>query len=114
VGSNPIGSTKIHVKLSRILIQRILAGVVLAFAVLYVGDYTYFRLRAIHPTSTNPIESMQTVRVLAIPEKSGGTSYELDAQNPQQTVFCVHAIFPHGGASPCWYVKPRLNQPIPM
>ena len=91
-----------------------MTGLVFALLVLYLGDYSYFRLRAMHPTSTDPIESMQTLRVLAIPEKNGKTSYEVDAQNPQQTVFCVHAIFPHGGASPCWYVKPRLNQPIPM
>lgn len=98
----------------RFRIQRILAGIAAALILLYLADYASFRLRAMHPTSTAPIESMQTLRVLAIPEKNGKMSYEVDAQNPQQTVFCVHAIFPHGGASPCWYVKPRLNQPIPM
>ena len=54
------------------------------------------------------------LRVLAIPEKSGKTEYEVDAQNPEQTITCVHALFPHRGYSPCWYVKPRINQPIPM
>ena len=37
-----------------------------------------------------------------------------DALNPEQTVTCVHSLFPHNGYSPCWYVKPRINQPIPL
>ena len=106
--------TRLSVNSPRLLIKRILASLVIAFVVVYLGDYAYFRLRAMHPTASDPIESMQTLRVLAIPENGGKVSYEIDAQNPQQTVFCVHAIFPHGGASPCWYVKPRINQPIPM
>jgi hypothetical protein len=52
--------------------------------------------------------------VFAIPEKNGKTEYEVDAQNPEQTITCVHSLFPHSGYSPCWYVKPRINQPIPM
>ncbi len=51
---------------------------------------------------------------LAIPEKNGKTEYQVDAQNPEQIVTCVHSLFPHYGYSPCWYVKPRINQPIPM
>jgi hypothetical protein len=38
----------------------------------------------------------------------------VDAQNPEQTITCVHSLFPHSVYSPCWYVKPRINQPIPM
>ena len=114
VGSNPIGSTKIEVISPRILIKRILVVAVAAVAVLFIGDYLSVRIRAIHPRPADPFESIKALRVLAIPEKNGKTSYEVDAQNPEQTVTCVHSLFPHYGFSPCWYVQPRINQPIPM
>jgi hypothetical protein len=99
---------------SLILVKRVLIGVALALGLIYGGDYLYVRARMLHPTPTVPLESLKTLRVLAIPEKNGKTEYEVDAQNPEQTVTCVHSLFPHSGFSPCWYVKPRINQPIPM
>jgi hypothetical protein len=81
---------------------------------LYACDYLWFRIRLIHPKPADPLESVRALRVLAIPEKGGKTSYEIDQQNPEQTITCVHSWFPHAGYSPCWYVKPRINQPIPM
>jgi hypothetical protein len=98
----------------RILFKRILVSGLVAFAVLYLADYQSVRARSMHPKPADPFESMKTLRVLAIPEKNGKTEYEVDAQNPEQTVTCVHSLFPHNGYSPCWYVKPRINQPIPM
>jgi hypothetical protein len=99
---------------SFILAKRVLIGAALALGFTYGGDYLYVRARMVHPTPTVPFESLKTLRVLAIPEKNGKTEYEVDAQNPEQTVTCVHSLFPHSGFSPCWYVKPRINQPIPM
>jgi len=96
------------------LVKRILAAVIVALALAYVGDYAWFRLRMMHPQPADPLESFTGPRVLAIPEKGGKTSYEIDAQQPAQTITCVHAWFPHAGYLPCWYVKPRLNQPILM
>jgi hypothetical protein len=114
VGSNPIGSTKTDVILPRILFKRILVCAVVALGVLYLGDYLSVRMRMLRKKPADPFESLKSLRVLAIPEKNGKTEYEVDAQNPEQTVTCVHALFPHSGYSPCWYVKPRINQPIPM
>ncbi len=114
VGSNPIGSTKIDVILPRILFKRIMLGVAAAFVALYISDSLSVRIRAIHPKPADPFESLKSLRVLAIPEKNGKTEYEVDALNPEQTVTCVHSLFPHFRYSPCWYVKPRINQPIPM
>lgn len=94
--------------------KRILIAVLAALALVFCGDYLFIRVRMLHPKSTDPFESLKTLRVLAIPEKNGKTEYEVDSQNPEQPVTCVHAIFPHSGYSPCWYVKPRINQPIPM
>jgi hypothetical protein len=98
----------------RILAKRALVATFIALAVLYLGDFASLRIRMLHPKPADPFESMTTLRVLAIPEKNGKTSYEIDQQNPQQTITCVHSLFPHSGNSPCWYVKPRINQPIPM
>jgi hypothetical protein len=98
----------------RVLAKRILM-VVLAVSVLaYCGDFLWFRVRLIHRKPGDPLESFTGPRVLAIPEKGGKTSYEIDQQQPEQTITCVHALFPHAGYSPCWYVEPRLNQPVSM
>ena len=96
------------------LVKRGLISLLAAFALAYIGDSLWFRVRLMHPKPTDPLEAFTTPRVLAIAEKGGKTSYEIDQQNPEQTVTCVHSWFPHAGYSPCWYVKARLNQPIPM
>jgi hypothetical protein len=98
----------------RILAMRILMATVAALALVFCGDYLFVRIRLHHPKPADPFETLKSLRVLAIAEKNGKTEYELDAQNPEQVVTCVHALFPHSGYSPCWYVKPRINQPIPM
>jgi hypothetical protein len=98
----------------RILFKRILAGALAALVVLYGADYLSVHIRMLHPKPADPFESLKTVRVLAIPEKNGKIEYEVDAQNPEQVVTCVHSLFPHHGYWPCWYVKPKINQPIPM
>jgi hypothetical protein len=99
---------------SRMLAKRAFFGAVTVLVFLYVGDYLSVRIRMIHPKPADPFESITVPRVLAIPEKGNKTSYEIDQQNPEQTIVCVHALFPHSGDNPCWYVKPRINQPIPM
>ncbi len=114
VGSNPIGSANIDEISLKTLSKRILAAAVSLLALVYFGDYLSVRIRRLHAKPADPFESMKSLRVLAIPEKNGKTEYEVDAQNPEQTVTCVHSLFPHGGFSPCWYVKPRINQPIRM
>lgn len=111
---DPIGSTKSRVISPLILLKRVLTGVILVLTVFYLGDYLWFRVRLRHPKPADPLESIKALRVLAIPEKGGKTSYEIDQQNPEQSVTCIHSLFPHAGYSPCWYVKPRVNQPIPM
>lgn len=98
----------------RKLINLILMVLIAVLALAYIGDSLWFRFRMMHPKAADPLESFTGPRVLAIPEKGGKTSYEIDQQNPEQTVTCAHSWFPHAGYRPCWYVKPRLNQPIPM
>jgi hypothetical protein len=108
----------LRMRLDRTLLLKILKGVaifaVAALVVAYVLDYAYFRVRMIHPKPAGPLETFTAPRLLAIAEKGGKVAYELDAQNPEQTLVCVHAWFPHGGYQPCWYLKPKSQQPIPM
>lgn len=94
--------------------KRILVGLVVAFATVYAGDYLYLRIRMFHSTLTDPFESMTRTRVLAIPQKNGKLDYQIDQAQPVETLTCVHSLFPHYGDQPCWYLKPRLNQPIPV
>jgi hypothetical protein len=105
-------------RLDRTFLRKILKGVamfaVAALAVVYVADYAYFRVRMIHPKPADPLETFTSARLFAIAEKGGKVAYELDAQNPEQTLICAHSLFPHGGYQPCWYLKPKSQQPIPM
>jgi hypothetical protein len=96
------------------ILQRLVVFLVLAMAVLYSGDFISLHLRMRHTTATDPFETLTAPRVLAIPEKGNKTEYQIDAENPMQTVTCVHALFPHNGYSTCWQVQRTLHQPVPM
>jgi hypothetical protein len=85
----------------------------LACALAYAVDSISVRVRAAHPTATSPYETLTFARVLAIPEKNK-VEYQLDVQNPEQSVTCVHALFPHDAHAPCWYVKRKIDKPIPL
>jgi hypothetical protein len=88
----------------------LLATIALAF----IADYCYLRIRMMHATATEPFESMTRTRVLAIPQKNGKFDYQIDQQQPAETLTCVHSLFSHYGDQPCWYMKPRLDRPIPV
>jgi hypothetical protein len=96
------------------IFQRSLGSLIAAVVLVYAGDYIYLRVRMLHPMPTNPFETMARTRVLAIPQKSGKFDYQIDQTQPVETLTCVHSLFPHYGDQPCWYLKPRVNQPIPI
>jgi len=98
----------------RQLAFRSLATVIAVIVVAYIVDFIVLQVRKIHPTATVPYESLTRTRVLAIPQKSGKTEYQIDAERPTETLTCVHALFPHSGFPPCWRLKPHINDPIPM
>lgn len=96
------------------LAERILIGIALAVALLYVGDSIFVRVRMMHATPSDPYETVTALRILAIADKGNKTEYTIDQVEPQQTAECVHALFPHNGDLPCWYLKRKFAQPIPM
>jgi hypothetical protein len=99
---------------TRTIVRGILIAAVLAVAIVYVGDFAWVRVRMMHAKPGNPFETVTALRILAIDEKGNKTEYSVDPLQPQQTAECVHALFPHNGDPPCWYLKRKFAQPIPM
>ena len=91
---------------------RVLAALLSLIAFIYVLDYLLLRVRMLRPSASVSFEHLTRNRLLAIKMKNGRYEYELDQVNPTEAITCVHALFPHFGDQPCWYLKPRLNQPI--
>jgi len=96
------------------LVKRILIAAVSTITLVYAGDFVSVRVRMMHPKPGNPFETVTALRILAIDQKGGKTEYTIDQVQPQQTAECVHAWFPHNGDPPCWYLKRKFAQPIPM
>ena len=94
--------------------KRALMFIVGLVAIVYAGDCAIVRLRAAYPRLGSAYGSVRMVRLYAIPLKNGSVEYELDARQPDVTVPCVHALFPHMGYRPCWYLRRNSQKPIPM
>jgi hypothetical protein len=94
--------------------KRVLICLACGLVVAYACDFVYFRIRMIHPQSSNPLETFKSPRLYAIAVKGGKVDYQLDERNPEQAWTCAHSLFPHAGYWPCWYIKPKSRQPIPM
>ncbi len=97
-----------------VILKRAAIIIVIAAVALYAGDSVSLWIRARHSTASDPFETLTAPRILAIGEKGGRTEFQLDSANPEQTVTCVHALFPHDGFAPCWQAKRTLHRPIPM
>jgi hypothetical protein len=96
------------------LAARFFTSALVLVACAYAADYLVLRIRMLHAMPTAPFESMTCTRILAIAQKGGKTDYQIDQLQPVETLTCVHTLFPHYGDQPCWYLKPQLNQPIPI
>ena len=96
------------------LARRTAALAVALAVIVYAGDYAVVRLRVANPRWGNAFDSLHVVRLLAIPLKNGRVDYQLDTLQPEATVTCVRALFPHLGYQPCWYVRRQSQKPIPM
>jgi len=94
--------------------RRTLILVMALLSLLYAGDYAVVRSRAAFPRLGSAYDSVEIVRLYAIPLKNGRTEYELDARQPEVTQTCVRALFSHLGYQPCWYLRRNSHKPIPM
>ncbi len=91
-------ASNLRARLWRIFFGAILA-VIAAAALAYGLDYSVFRIRA--STNRNAYGSVTVNHYYAILQKNGKTQFIFD---PPQAQTCVHALFPHEGWLPCWYL----------
>jgi hypothetical protein len=82
---------------------RILIGLSVAVALLYLGDGLLLHFRH------DPLGLVVVERYDAIPEKNGKTEFSFEEPTNQT---CVRALFPHMGYPPCWYLRRHSEQRI--
>ena len=75
-----------------------------AAALLYVGDWAVFEVRAAHGTAYGTVEVDQ---FLATPLKGQKTEYDLMGTT-QET--CSRSIFPQKWHPPCWWLKRHTSK----
>ena len=85
------------------MVRKIVIGGLLGILLLYGGDFAAFHLRH-QPTGTVIVR-----RYLAIQEKANRIEYVFQGEQNQT---CVHALFPHQGSTPCWYLARHSEQRV--
>ena len=87
-------------------LKRALVIVALAFLAGYAIDDLQARLRG-----PKALATVQVFPYYAVPERGNKTEFmPLDPENRT----CVHALFPHFGYGPCWYVNGKKEERINM
>ena len=91
----------------RPLLARALLASLLGAGLLYAADYAVIRYRI--ATNRNPYGAVTVQPYYAVPRKDHKTEYLFD--DPQDQT-CVHALFPHFGNPPCWYLQRKTQKRI--
>ena len=78
--------------------KRIAAALMIAVGALYLGDYVSVRYRI--PGNREQFANIQVQRFYAVQLKGRKTEYMYDEPETRK---CVNSLFPHLGATPCWY-----------
>ena len=86
-------------KLKRILAAGVL-GLMALGALSFAVDYGVFRVRV--AVGWNAYGSVTVEHYYAVAQKNGKTQFIFD---PPGAETCVHALFPHAGDAPCWYLS---------
>ena len=104
-------SLSLRDRIKHFLKQLILIGFSLLLGVAlisYATDYVVFRYRV--AANRQPFGQFTINSYDAVQQKNGKTEFIF---NPPATQTCVHALFPHAGFVPCWYLQrhtePRTN-----
>ncbi len=71
----------------------------------YAVDYFVFRYRV--AGNREPFGQVTVTSYDAVAQKSGKTQFIF---NPPEAQTCVHALFPHEGYTPCWYLQQHTEQ----
>jgi hypothetical protein len=91
------------------ILRRLFVGVAILLALVYASDFVVLRIRM--AANRNPTGTVTVRPVYEVPQKSHRTEYLL---GDFQERTCVHALFPHLGYSPCWYLTNHKEQHISM
>jgi hypothetical protein len=102
MAETPVPNLRAQIK--RFLVAMVVA-IVAATAVVFVLDWAVFEFRVV--TKRNPYGTVTVDHYYAVGEKGGKTEFIFD---PPQAQTCVHALFPHAGYSPCWYLDRHPEQ----
>ncbi|HEX4036449.1 MAG TPA: hypothetical protein VHX37_00195 [Acidobacteriaceae bacterium] len=93
------------------MIRRILGWVgeavkvlLVAAVVVYGVDWGVFEVRAAHGTG---YDTVQVEQYLSTPLKGSKTEYDYMGTATEN---CARALFPHGGAPACWWLKKHTTQ----
>ena len=81
--------------------RRILVTLIVAFLVLYLGDWAIYKMRG------SPQGSVSVSRTLVVPLKGNKQEYDYLGTSD---VPCSVSIFSQGGESPCWQLRRNRNQ----
>ena len=80
-------------------LEQVTKVVIVAAIVVWVADWAVFRVQAARGTGFDTVEVQE---FLSTPLKGKKTEY--DYMGTAQ-VNCARALFPHGGAPACWWVR---------
>jgi hypothetical protein len=97
-------ASNLRARLRHLFVTAVVAVVVIA-ALVYGLDFAIFRIR--EATNRNPYGTVMVNHYYAVLLKNGKTQFIFD---PPQLQTCVHALLPHGGSMPCWYLSRHLDQ----
>ena len=86
-------------------IRRIVLSLVVGFIALFAGDWLVFMLRG------SPRSDVEVRRYLTVPLK--GNKLEYDPLGTLR-VPCSISIFPQPGLDPCWWVRRRTKEEVPL
>jgi hypothetical protein len=89
------------------IFTRITASIAIAAALVYAADAAWVRLR--RANHHDPTSAVQVRVMLAVPQKSGRVEF---IPGGTETKSCVHALFPHLGLDPCWYVERHTRKQV--
>jgi len=101
-------STAIRARLKLFLKRAFLIGIsslVALTAMAYGIDYALFRYRV--ATHRQAFGQVTVHKLYAVQEKGGKVQFIFQ---PPEAETCVHALFPQGGYTPCWYLQRHTEQ----
>ncbi len=86
-------------------VRRAIACLVLGAAAIYLIDYAVLRFRI--ATNRSPFGTVTVRPYYAVPQKDHKTEFLFDDPTDET---CVHALLPHLGDSPCWYLSKHQDR----